>query len=57
MIMMTTSDEDWNPQNYVWCVNNKITGITVAIYYKESSAKEIAVENNDLFVKRMEIYW
>ncbi len=40
-------------QNFVWCVNNKITGITIAIYYNESDAYIMASENADLFVKRM----
>jgi quinol-cytochrome oxidoreductase complex cytochrome b subunit len=43
------------PQNYVWCVNNKITGITIAIYYKPENAEEMAAENIDLMVKKMEI--
>jgi hypothetical protein len=43
------------PQNYVWCVNNKITGITVAIYYNRKGALIRSAQCVDLEVKRMEI--
>jgi len=45
------------PQNYVWSVVNRLTGVTLAVYYTQSSAALKAKEHPEWQTQKTRIDW